>query len=802
MATAVKHSYDEETQSSDSTNDVHGSPPIKLSVHHQINCPWCSESFDAPEDGVKPDHDTLKEHIALVHPRIANLSAHDVARKDNDSDDTMTVRNVAAVTAPVTEVDLTPIGSETPDIDLNAGAADSLDSKLHDLERQQERARNTEKSLMACWKLHDARKFSPDYDDTTAELEETWGYVFDDSKANKKAKGRKRNRPNPYLSTTTKKGEFLEVTPVEEFLISLNDYESMSTDQLYAASQNVYHALKTWQDEWMAIEELNKRLSTKTKKSANPRTLDPPKVFQDKREAALYGYKYDHSIHDPKKNDVNSETTFKSQDPFIQGGFRPTPAQLRKMQSEVGKNKPNPDGFKTMTRHGQEYIPRFQDPPLVPFESRGSTTRKRKLPQGEVAALRQASVHDSTPAYDSDLDGQPLKRVTRSAVSKTVEKPQTKTAPPSPGPRARGGKKRGGASKASQLSKITSEQVITQTGDTPTDSTLSTGIETTASSAPIVTQAPFIGFVSAPSPEQADIASAPKPALAPAAPGAPPALAALPSNLMEPGEEVTEEELRRREKIAKSKNPRRTIAMLDHWSKFHGDGRVRNPKRTREQMEADRLAEEQRKASEQGKPAKRRRRRAANTTTVSDATVTPMITTTATVAGVSLQPVSIQPAAMTTTIAPVVSSSPPLPPPAARSQGFPIPPSEPHQPQPSRIFSSLHPDPITGRIPQPPLNPNPTLPGLPEVNRNTAPPPLWTAPSQFYTYGNPPPPLPYHPFGQPQYPHPHPPPLPLQLHQASRPAADPTEHMQPGANYPYAFRPFHPPQNGPQTRRP
>ena len=538
-------------------------------------------------------------------------------------------------------------------------------------------------------------------------------------------------------------------------------------------------------------------------------------------------------IHEPKKREANNETTFKCQDPFAQGGFRPTAAQLRKMQTEVGKNNTNPDGFKTMTRNGQEYVPKFQDRPLIPFDSRGSTNRKRKLPQGEIAALRQPSVHDSTTAFESDLDGQPFKRVTRS-VNKT-EKPQTQTAPPSPGTRPRGGRKRkgqdrGGATQAIQPTNITTytsqptnlatnvtfEQTITSnTVGTPTENTLSTANETVPPSRAI-TSPPVDGLTSVSGSEQADITPAPMPALAPAAPGAPPALAALPQTLAEPGEVLSEAELRRRDKIANSKNPRRTIAMLDHWGKFHKDGRTRKPKRTKEQMEADRLAEETRRANGQGKAPRKRRRKTttitvdgpatkqqrttatATATATETATATSIATTTTTGSTtMSLQSLSIQPPATSTTIAPIV---PPPPPARTMTQAYPIPLNEPPRPQSSRGFPSLHP-----LIPIAPPEPQPTMvsytprPVLPSVERNTAPPPpRWTAPSQYYAYGNPPPPSHYHPYGQPQYP----PPPPNQIHQPSRRDTGLPETMQPSTSYPFDVRrprpPLPPLQNPPR----
>lgn len=849
----VKRSYDEETQSSDWTNEQSGSPSIKrrrseptqtlpnsnnssveaslsppTSGLHQINCPWCSESFDALKDGVVSSHDALKRHITLAHPRITNPSVDEDLIKDDDSDSTMTGRvdllnshlksalgnHIAAVTAPATDTDVTPAGSQTPEIGLSARAAESLDSKLHDLERQQVHAANAEKRLMACWNLHDARKFNRDYDTTTASLEDSWCHVFGDSKStNKKTNGKKAGRPGPYLCDKTEKGEFLKLTPVEKFLDTLIDFESMPTDQLHAAAQNVYHALRTWQDEWIAIEELSKRVTNKPKKSSNPRALDRPEVFRDKKEAMLYGYKYDASIHEPKKREANNETIFKCQDPFVQGGFRPTAAQLRKMQTEVGKNNPNPDNFKTMMRDKQEYVPRFQDPPLIPYDSRGLPTRKRKLPQGEIAALRQPSVHDSTTAFESDLDGQHFKRVTRS-VNKT-EKSQTQTAPPSPGSRPRAGKRRKGQTTqptstatittqpTNLTTNVTFEAVTSNTVGIPIDNTLATANETAPSSRAI-TSPPVDVLNPISGSEQAEITPTPMPALAPAAPGAPPALAALPQALAEPGEVLSEAELRRRDKIANSKNPRRTIAMLDHWGKFHKDGRTRKPKRTKEQMEADRLAEEIRRANGQGKPPRKRKRKA---TTVdgpttkqqrTNSTATAMATATATAATgtgtttgsttMSMQPLSIQPAA-STFAAPI--EPPPLPPPSrTMNPTYPIPLNEPPRPQSSRGFPSLHPlVPIAPPEPQPTMASYTAQPVLPSVEGNTAHPPhppRWAASPPYYPYGNPPPPPPYHPYGQPQYPPP--PPPSSQLHQPPRRDPSRPETMQPSPTYPFDVR--------------
>ena len=93
----------------------------------------------------------------------------------------------------------------------------------------------------------------------------------------------------------------------------------------------------------------------------------------------------------------------------------------------------------------------------------------------------------------------------------------------------------------------------------------------------------------------------------PAAAVSQPAAGAEPLNAQSPETPPDAAEAARRQKIANSKNPKRTEAMLNHWARFNREGRVRNPKRTKAQIEADRMADAAKKASEGAKSADRRR---------------------------------------------------------------------------------------------------------------------------------------------------------------------------------------------------
>jgi hypothetical protein len=61
---------------------------------------------------------------------------------------------------------------------------------------------------------------------------------------------------------------------------------------------------------------------------------------------------------------------------------------------------------------------------------------------------------------------------------------------------------------------------------------------------------------------------------------------------------VEDPEEARRQKILNSKNPKRTKAMLDHWERFNREGRIRNPKRSKAQIESDKAADETRKTKD------------------------------------------------------------------------------------------------------------------------------------------------------------------------------------------------------------
>lgn len=587
------------------SNSIRASPSPAPSTR-KAKCAWCGKLFEkSDEDGVSHD-EALKEHIATVHPHIAKFSMYDGANDEEDDGEENGEEQEDEEEHDQEQDDQDDQEEEEEEVDeipLDESEL-ALSSQLHEFSRQQETA-SVQKRLEKFWNIHQASNFSKDYEDEVADLEYTWDYAFRGPKRAKKRDASEfPDRPEPYKKAAVSKGEFLQITPIENFLEQLRDPESKPFDELYAITANVAHALKVWQDEYIAIDNLSKVASRyMLKKTADPRKTEDPELFEDKKEAMLYGYKY------------STKPPVGYQDPFVQGGFRPTAAQFRKMTAQVGPNHPNPDGWKPIMKFGIEHVPRFQNPPASAFE--GKNTRKRKAAQMEAAS--SANENDATPTEtpapaetENEADSHPSKRQTRARAGKqptSRETAQTRTAPPSPAP-SRGGASsgRGGRRPRSQVPSATPQPAATtaarSSARAPARSSPLSNVTTPAPlqarSISATAAAPVSGTPIAPNGTTTTAA-----ATATTTTAAPASVVGAP---IDPNLDPVE--LARRQKIANSKNPKRTEAMLNHWAKFNREGRIRNPKRTKAQIEADKAAEALRKAQEPPKPNARKRKNA------------------------------------------------------------------------------------------------------------------------------------------------------------------------------------------------
>lgn len=92
---------------------------------------------------------------------------------------------------------------------------------------------------------------------------------------------------------------FKPMTDLQDIIASLTKFPASqrSTETLYALAENAQHILKTWQDEYLMLDARTAPHMHPAKKACNGgRIPTAPEVFEDMKEADLYGY-----IYDPKK---------------------------------------------------------------------------------------------------------------------------------------------------------------------------------------------------------------------------------------------------------------------------------------------------------------------------------------------------------------------------------------------------------------------------------------------------------------------------------------------------------------------
>lgn len=632
----------------------------------QAKCPWCGEYYFESLD--EESHDvSLKEHMALVHPHLARNSSHDDVADDeeieenghvedepdddhydeqhenDDEDDAVDYGDEAEDPEAAEEADHGEDGGwedaydgdeqEHSALDANGDYAAEFDTEYNSYSGR--KFPSAEKRLYNRWNIHDVHNFSRDYDETVAQLAQDWGCTFSEAKYLKK-----RNtvelpeRPDPYKKPRVDRGKFLELTPIEGFLVDLRDPETRSAEELYAITENAAHALATWQDEYFAVDQLYKlSIGQYEKLAVDPRKrVEDPDVAADKKEALLYQYKYDAVKH--KKN--------QEQDPWVQGGFRPTPTQVRKAlkttKFEPGIT-PNIDGWPSLHKFGVEYVPKYQDPP--PEDAPSKATRTRKAAEMEAAA----AADEARQAAAEEEEQLPSKRQTRSTrIAHEAMEDRKLSSPKASASRGTGrgrghgrgqgrgrGRGRGGTSAPSGPSPETPTPPIAQAPSISRGRGRGSGIgrgnarggrgrgKGRAPSTPIATPRQTSPTPLTPALTSRPTSVAPPPNLAPIEPrpnGFPPMmpLSHSPTEMMlDQPEELDPAEMERRdraraEKIANSKNPRRTEAMLNHWARFNRAGRIRNPKRSKDEIEAARSDAAVRRATQPPKASGRKKK--------------------------------------------------------------------------------------------------------------------------------------------------------------------------------------------------
>ncbi|KAJ5818449.1 hypothetical protein N7474_004040 [Penicillium riverlandense] len=457
--------------------------------------------------------------------------------------------------------------------------------------------------LSKAWSIHDVKKFCPEYEQDEAKIKQTWQHVLNssDSKPKKREVPEPITQHGPYKKIKVDKGEFLPIESPDKLVELLRHPENLTPDELYAVTETAAFAMRVWQDEYLALDKLylythrhhreplpdgSKRsfIMGNKKKTNHPlaRVPEDERDFEDRKEAMLYGYK-----HTYFQGNTSTQVAWAPQDAFVQGGFVPTPAQGRKMAAKTAPDDPNPDGFAPVIRDGIEHFPKLWEPRKEPTLMK--FTRKRKAAEVEAASKAATDTEEtqgeSPEADETDEEQQPAKRRTRGRGGRRsgVEFIQSELSTPA----RRGGRGRGrgrgrGVGRPSTRASLEIHQAYTPPSSSRGRGRGRGGMATTQTRS--VTDTSSL------------------PALSPM--GTSPS--GTPSATKQTSAEALEEA--RRLKIANSKNPKRTKAMLDHWDRFNREGRIRNPKRSKAQIEQDRVVEETRKAVDPPRPSGRRRR--------------------------------------------------------------------------------------------------------------------------------------------------------------------------------------------------
>ncbi|EEH34714.1 hypothetical protein PAAG_05760 [Paracoccidioides lutzii Pb01] len=494
-----------------------------VDTHPSLKCSWCNESFESSKSHTTSPADDLRQHMLTSHPEAAKI--------DLDRD----------------------VVDETPYNESGLEEAEQA-TPLEALNRRRE-ALIIEKRLGALWNINDVQKFTDDYDGKDEDLPVSWKKAFGDFE-----------RPRPYETETVPSGSFLPITKPEIYIDILKNPESHTTEELYAITANTARALRVWQDEYFAIDKLSRRATRRPlKKAANPRKLGDPRVFEDKKEAMLYGYK-----HDPRESKIGF------QDPFVQGGFKPTPTQLKRMKLNA-TDPSNIDGWKPITIGGVDYIPGLRPP-------------SKPAPKKRPVDIDTANASGTTNGVDRESDGRP-KRITRfggfrNPVTRESSQVQTEPSTPALSPTSARGKR--SKSRAASLAPQLPVHPASPKPSAPSPRTLHPAkVLTLKISTPI--PVPSTAPQTPTTPSQSRRSVTQEPASTPL----------YEDPLLDPKNQL---------KIQRSKNPKRTEAMIIHWAKFNHEGRTRNPKRTKAQIEADR-AEAERKGNVATKTATGRKRR-------------------------------------------------------------------------------------------------------------------------------------------------------------------------------------------------
>lgn len=223
-------------------------------------------------------------------------------------------------------------------------------------------------------------------------------------------------RPVLYLEDEEDDDGFKPLSDPQTFITNLSELAQI---QLYATSSNNQLALRQAQDEYLDISRQIAAVKGKDPVGKkNPQTLQDPEEFEERKEASLYGYKYEgqkpallhngipgnrvaDDITEQEKRDVRL-----FQNPFEQGGFVPTDRQYKAMLAKA-TNPKNVDGWTPIQRDARRLIPQQN---LERPEYTNVYVRRNVDENGEVIRPTSSGTDESIATPSRNLEN---KRLTR-----------------------------------------------------------------------------------------------------------------------------------------------------------------------------------------------------------------------------------------------------------------------------------------------------------------------------------------------------------------------------------------------------
>ena len=253
------------------------------------------------------------------------------------------------------------------------------------------------------------------------------------------------DRPKLYKSNSAGEDGFMPLSDPQDFIKDLN---GMSHAKLYALSANGQLAMKQAQDEYLSIDKIIKKVKGKEFLS-DPQGLEDPDIFEEEKEATLYGYKYRRDkpallnatqynrekelgpIPSQQRRDVRLP-----QDPFAQGGFYPkwTESQFQKVKA-AAKDPNNIDGWEPLIKDGKRLVPRLNSRKTEREEELGRRERSRYQREGDEGQRPDTSASLDSPYTPSKPINKPLTRFRGSKHPPTRDVSEAPSAMSTPGGR-------------------------------------------------------------------------------------------------------------------------------------------------------------------------------------------------------------------------------------------------------------------------------------------------------------------------------------------------------------------------------